>query len=75
MGEQTQEITSHTSDAGNGGEGEKSKTSGKYGTFSGVFTLFGLAEDIDFDFFREMVKTTKLTCIFAKDSGEEDILA
>ena len=37
--------------------------------------IFGLAENVDFDFFREMVETTKSTCIFVKDSGEEDVLA
>ncbi len=37
--------------------------------------IFGLSENVNFDFFREMVETTKSTCIFVRDSGEEDVLA
>ena len=37
--------------------------------------IFGLGDEVDFDFIRRMVEKTESTCIFVKDSGEEDVLA
>lgn len=37
--------------------------------------IFGLPDEIDFKFIREMVEKTSSTCIFIRDSGDEDVLA
>ncbi len=37
--------------------------------------IFGLPDEIDFDFARQMVEETKSTCIFVRDSGDENALA
>jgi amino acid transporter len=37
--------------------------------------VFGLPDDIDFDFVRRMVEQTSSTCIFIRDSGDENALA
>ena len=37
--------------------------------------IFGLSDEIDFDFIRRMVEKTESTCIFIRDSGDEDVLA
>ena len=37
--------------------------------------IFGLGDEVNFDFIRQMVEKTESTCIFVKDSGEEDVLA
>lgn len=38
-------------------------------------SIFGLSEEVDFDFMREMVKETRSSCLFVRDSGEENALA
>lgn len=37
--------------------------------------IFGLPDEIDFKFIRKMVEKTGSTCIFIRDSGDEDVLA
>lgn len=37
--------------------------------------VFGLPDDIDFEFVRRMVEQTRSTCLFVRDSGEENALA
>lgn len=37
--------------------------------------IFGLADDVDFDFARRMVDETESSCIFVRDSGAENALA
>ncbi len=37
--------------------------------------IFGLPDEIDFEFARQMVKETESTCIFVRDSGDENALA
>ena len=37
--------------------------------------IFGLADVVDFDFARRMVEETESTCIFVRDSGDENALA
>ncbi|MGI8544605.1 MAG: hypothetical protein ACR2MD_14180 [Aridibacter sp.] len=37
--------------------------------------IFGLPEKVDFKFIRKMVEKTGSTCIFIRDSGDEDVLA
>ncbi len=37
--------------------------------------IFGMNEDLDFEFVKEMSVKTKSTCLFVKDSGHESILA
>lgn len=37
--------------------------------------IFGLGDEVDFNFIRQMVEKTESTCIFVKDSGKEDVLA
>jgi hypothetical protein len=55
----------------------------RQGTFEDVvpsapqadLNLFGLTDDPDFDFMRSMVRTTRSSCLFVRDSGEENALA
>ncbi len=37
--------------------------------------VFGLPEEIDFEFVRQMVEKTRSTCVFVRDSGDENALA
>ncbi len=37
--------------------------------------LFGLPGEVDFRFVRRLVETTHSTCVFVRDSGEENVLA
>lgn len=37
--------------------------------------IFGMDEDLKFDFVKEMSKKTKSSCVFVRDSGHESILA
>ena len=37
--------------------------------------IFGMDDDLKFDFVKEMSDKTKSTCLFVKDSGHESILA
>ncbi len=37
--------------------------------------IFGLPDEVDFDFARQMIGETEATCIFVRDSGEENALA
>jgi hypothetical protein len=37
--------------------------------------VFGLPDDVDFDFVRRIVEQTSSTCIFVRDSGDENALA
>ncbi len=37
--------------------------------------VFGLPDEIDFEFVRRMVEQTRSTCIFVRDSGDENALA
>ena len=37
--------------------------------------IFGLPDEIDFDFARRMLEATGATCIFVRDSGDENALA
>jgi hypothetical protein len=37
--------------------------------------IFGMDDDLKFNFVREMSAKTKSTCLFVKDSGHESILA
>ena len=37
--------------------------------------IFGLPNEINFDFARQMIEETESTCIFVRDSGEENALA
>lgn len=53
---------------------------GDFATFVGRapvadLNLFGLPEPLDFEFVRRMVEITHSTCVFVRDSGEENILA
>ena len=38
-------------------------------------SIFGLPDELDFDFFRKAVEDTESTCIFVRDSGDENALA
>lgn len=38
-------------------------------------SIFGLPDELDFDFVRRMVEETESTCIFVRDSGDENALA
>ncbi|MCO6510853.1 MAG: hypothetical protein J5I65_08675 [Aridibacter famidurans] len=38
-------------------------------------SVFGLPEEVDFDFVRRMVERSRSSCIFVRDSGEENALA
>lgn len=38
-------------------------------------SVFGLPEDVDFEFIRRMVDATRSSCIFVRDSGDENALA
>mgnify|MGYP006288783223 CR=1 FL=1 len=38
-------------------------------------SIFGLARQPDFAFMREMTTTTRSTCLFVRDSGQESVLA
>ena len=42
---------------------------------SADLNIFGMDEDLKFDFVKEMSAKTKSTCLFVKDSGHESILA
>ncbi len=42
---------------------------------SADLNIFGMDEDLKFEFIKEMSAKTKSTCLFAKDSGHESILA
>ena len=42
---------------------------------SADLNIFGMDEDLQFDFIKEMSAKTKSTCLFVKDSGHESILA
>ncbi len=37
--------------------------------------VFGLPDEVDFNFARRMIEETESTCIFVRDSGEENALA
>ncbi len=37
--------------------------------------VFGLPDDVDFEFVRRMVEHTRSTCLFVRDSGDENALA
>jgi hypothetical protein len=37
--------------------------------------VFGLPDNLDFEFMRQMVEKTYSTCIFVRDSGDENALA
>ena len=38
-------------------------------------SIFGLPDELDFDFVRRMVDETESTCVFVRDSGDENALA
>ena len=42
---------------------------------SADLNIFGMHEDLEFGFVKEMSEKTKSTCLFVKDSGHESILA
>ena len=53
---------------------------GDFSTFvseapSADINLFGLVDDIDFDFIRSMVDKTGASCLFVRDSGRENVFA